>query len=119
MNNERRQRINRVSTDLSKYQGELQALFVKISEAITDYNDKLEEIRDNITGEVEGIRDDEQEAFDGMPEGLQASERGEKATEAINNLESAISELESLEALEELQEKELDECLGYLEEAAT
>lgn len=52
--------------------------------------------------EISAIRDDEQEAFDNMPEGLQSSERGERAQEAISNLESAA----------------LDDIISYLESAA-
>ncbi|WP_241178790.1 hypothetical protein [Serratia marcescens] len=36
---------------------------------------KIEQIK----GEVEDIRDEEQNAFDSMPEGLQQSERGQSA----------------------------------------
>lgn len=31
---------------------------------------------DNVRAELEAIRDEEQDAFDNMPEGLQQSERG-------------------------------------------
>jgi hypothetical protein len=33
--------------------------------------------------DLEGIRDEEQEAFDGMPEGLAQSETGERIQEAL------------------------------------
>ena len=42
---------------------------------------------------VEDLRDEEQEAFDNMPEGLQLSERGETMEEAIDNLDTAISDI--------------------------
>lgn len=45
---------------------------------------QLEDIRD----EIENILSEEQEAFDNMPEGFQESERGEKMQEAINYLEN-------------------------------
>ena len=38
---------------------------------------------------IEGVCDEESEAFDNLPEGLQESERGEKMEEAISNLEDA------------------------------
>ena len=44
---------------------------------------------------VTDVRDDEQEAFDNLPEGLQESERFSKMEEAIDGLEDAISSIES------------------------
>lgn len=45
--------------------------------------------------ELDTIHDDELTAFDGMPESLQNGEKGEKAQEAISNLEDAYSSLQS------------------------
>lgn len=59
---------------------------------------KLEELN----SEIEDIRSEEQDAFDNMPEGLQSSERGDQAQEAISNLESCS----------------LDDVIGYLYNAA-
>jgi len=52
---------------------------------------------------VEGVTQEESEAYENMPENLQYSERGELIQEAINNLEYA--------------DNCFDELLGYLEEA--
>lgn len=60
---------------------------------IANLRETLENIRDN---ELEGILDEEREAFDGMPESLQNSERGEMSQNAISNLENALAELESV-----------------------
>lgn len=46
---------------------------------------KLDELRE----EIEALRDEEQEAFDNLPESLQEGERGEAMNEAIENLDSA------------------------------
>lgn len=62
--------------------------------------EKLEELR----ADIEIILDEEQEAYDNMPEAFQDGERGETAKEAIDNLESAINDIES--------------ALYYLDEAA-
>jgi hypothetical protein len=43
---------------------------------------------------LETARDEEQEYYDNMPEGLQGSERGEAAEQAVSNLEDACSNLE-------------------------
>ena len=46
---------------------------------------------------IEEVLDEEQEAYDNMPEGLQASERGEAMQEAITNLEDANSSADEIE----------------------
>lgn len=67
MNNARRKRIQDVINELCKQQTRL-----------------------------EDIRDEEQEAFDNLPEGLQCSERGEAMEEAISELDDVITTLEGL-----------------------
>ncbi|GHV18128.1 hypothetical protein FACS1894169_14370 [Bacteroidia bacterium] len=57
---------------------------------------ELNEIRAELQGlmeRLEIIKDEEQESFDNMPEGLQYSERGEKAENAISNLEYAYDNI--------------------------
>lgn len=51
--------------------------------------------------ELEAIRDEEQEAYDNMPESLQTSQRGEAAESAIGEIDSALSSLE--EAINSLE----------------
>tara|TARA_B100000161_G_C33459165_1_gene372688 strand:+ start:131 stop:364 length:234 start_codon:yes stop_codon:yes gene_type:complete len=46
---------------------------------------------------IEEVLDEEQEAYDNMPEGLQTSERGEAMQEAITNLEDANSSVDEIE----------------------
>lgn len=69
-------------------------------------NDRRNRIRklisqlEEINSEINEILSEEQDAFDNMPEGLQSSERGDLAQEAISNLENAnlddiISSLEN------------------------
>lgn len=52
---------------------------------------------------IENVLDEEQEAYDNMPEGLHESERGETMAEAIDALECAITSC--------------DEVEGYLQDA--
>ena len=68
----------------------------RIEEALV----KLEEIKDEVTA----IYEEEQEAFDNMPEGLQSSEKGDAMqsatvalSEAESDLDSAISQLQEIE----------------------
>ena len=67
---------------------------------IADVVERLEAAK----SDLEMIRDEEQDAFDNMPEGLQGSERGEMMEEAIGHLEEAVDSLET--ALDELEEIE-------------
>ena len=68
--------------------------------AIQKVIDELEEMK--VT--IEDLRDEEQqEAFDNMPESLQDSERGQASQQAYDNLESSINYFEEL--------------VGYLESA--
>ena len=60
---------------------------------------KLEDIKEDI----DFIKDEEQEYYDNMPESIQAGERGDKAQEAIDNLESTLDYL--------------NDVTGFLEEA--
>lgn len=51
---------------------------------------KLEEARDTI----ESLKDEEQDAYDNLPEGVQSGERGDTMIEAIDNLDCAVSSIE-------------------------
>ena len=66
--------------------------------AIAEVRDILESANSNL----EVIRDEEQESFDNLPEGIQVSERGEKMSECIEYLEEAIENLgEAIDNLDE------------------
>ena len=57
----------------------------------------LEEINETIGGllaQVEELIEQENEAYDNLPESIQNSERGESMQTAINNMESLQSSLE-------------------------
>lgn len=57
---------------------------------------------EELKAQLESVRDDEQDAFDNMPESLQESERGETMQEAIDNMEYAIDNLD--DAIDNLNE---------------
>ena len=66
--------------------------------AISDIYDKLIDIQSNL----ECIRDEEQEAFDNLPESIQYSERGERMEEYISSLEEALDYVDyAVESLDE------------------
>ena len=59
--------------------------------------DALIERIDDLMSDLDLIREEEQEAYDNLPESIQDSERGETMYNAIDNLESAASYLEDIE----------------------
>ena len=52
--------------------------------------------------QIEEVKDEEQERYDNLPEGLQNAERGEQMQENADNLEEFIGYLEEVDALEEM-----------------
>lgn len=56
---------------------------------------KIAEKLDDLKFEFEALKDEEQEAFDNMPEGIQSSERGEAMETIIYNMEEVLESLES------------------------
>lgn len=70
-----------------------------------DRRKRIQDVKDqllNLLTEIEEIKDEEQEAYDNLPESLQEGGKGEKMSEAIDNLDSAYSSLEEVaEYLEE------------------
>ena len=61
--------------------------------------------------DVESIKDEEEEVYENMPEGLQGSEQGERIQEAVDALNEAHSALETLM-------DSIEEIVGHLEAAA-
>lgn len=61
---------------------------------------KLQEQIEELRMALEEVLEEEQEAFDNMPENLQYSEKGERAEGCISALEDAVSNLE--EAVENI-----------------
>lgn len=47
--------------------------------------------------QIEGIKDEEQEALDNMPEGLQQTERSDRMQTAIDTMDEAISAIEDVQ----------------------
>ena len=69
--------------------------------------EEMDALKEQIQEELEAVLDEEQEAFDNMPESLQESERGERIQECIEYLETAVetfAEFYSEEAIEALEE---------------
>lgn len=52
---------------------------------------------DEAIATIQDIQDEEQEAFDNMPEGLQCSARGESMMEAIEKMDSFIEAITTIQ----------------------
>lgn len=68
-----------------------------INSIINDLIDKFEDLKSEAIDQLSEIRDEEQEAYDNLPEALQYSERGENMQDCIDALESFMSDLEDME----------------------
>lgn len=70
----------------------------------------LEALRLEIKEELEAVMDEEQEAFDNLPESLQESERGQQMQEYVDALESAVDDLEEID-LDSIRDQ-IDDIIG-------
>lgn len=61
--------------------------------AIERIKNQLSELRDDL----DSLKDEEQDAFDNMPESLQQSERGQLSEAAIEALDNAVSQFDEIE----------------------
>lgn len=70
---------------------------------------KLQEIDiESLASEIRNLADEEQAAFDNMPESLQQSDRGQQSEAAADALSEAAEALEGFD---------INEIVGYLETA--
>lgn len=66
---------------------------------------KLKNVIDNLNtalSSIEEIKDEEQDSYDNLPEGIQDGERGDQMQENIDNLDTAYNDLDDV--ITELQE---------------
>lgn len=77
--------------------------------AILPQLEELKTMIENVTGDLGAIRDEEQEAFDNMPESLQDSDRGQTMQEYIDTMEGVLDALGDLD---------LDDLYSHVEEIA-
>ena len=62
------------------------------------------ELLDEVYSMIEDVKNEEEEAYDNMPESLQYSERADTMQEAIDGLEEVLSDLENVkDEIEEIE----------------
>ena len=67
--------------------------------------DKILATLNQVTKDLELVRDEESDAFDNLGDSLQQTERGQMMEQAVDNLDSAIDSLyEAIYSIEEAQE---------------
>jgi hypothetical protein len=79
-----------------------------IEDASVDCFDDFETLKDDITSQVDELRDETQSSLDNMPESLQYSPTGELLQERIDALEGIESEIDCIEEYD-FDEDEFDE----------
>jgi hypothetical protein len=60
----------------------------------------------DISGDIEAIRDEEQDKYDNMPESLQSGDKGERMNEGIEHLTSLLDAIESFDIESHLSDLE-------------
>lgn len=103
MNNVRRNKIHKLIKELEKLETSFDSLLLS-----------------NCISTLEDIKNDEEEAFDNMPEGLQCSSRGMDSEAAIENLDEALEYLEEISEIEDIEEikTNIGMAIDCLEDAA-
>lgn len=102
---------------------QLSDLSTLISGLISDLNNEdvswpdTKKVIDDHHSTAEGIRDDEQEYLDNMPESLSSGEKGETAQNAIDAIERAMDKLESASTAADDESPDLEEITNELQEA--
>lgn len=114
MNNARRKTLEDIRKTLEAVN--IEEIKQKIADALSGID--LESAK----GEIEAVRDEEQEYKDNMPENMQQGEKGERADAAISALEEAISVLEDaagkIEEIENgLNEFSIEDIVANIETA--
>ena len=75
--------------------------------AIIEKLEQLDALRQEVQEMLEAVRDEETEALENMPEGLQESDRGQQMQEYIDNMDGTVDDLDMMDiqaAIDQLQE---------------
>jgi len=130
MNEKRRGALKDVLKKIDDFRGkqgeEYKALQKKLEEVEHELEELLGEVQTEVqewVDEINGIKEEEEEALDNMPDGLKEGEKGERAQAAIEAMGTAIDALEEIVNLsfDEVRDGEgldkLDEAEGGVQEA--
>jgi hypothetical protein len=77
----------------------INAMVEALNEAISDFKETFADI----ATAIEELKDEEQEKFDNMPEGLQNGERGQAIEATVNQLETALDAANNVSEIEDFE----------------
>jgi len=81
-------------------------------EALKSRIEELKTLRDDLVSDIESVRNDEQGAYDNLPESLQQGEQGQDMEAAISSMEEATGALEGIDL-----DIDLDDVVRSLDDA--
>lgn len=117
MNNQTRKRIDAVIADIeaaASIRSDIEYLIDQVNRKISEYRD----VFDDAKRSIEEIRDEEQDKFDNLSQGLQQAEVGQNLENTVQVLNDAIYACESAEEIEDCQfDFDADETVNLLDEA--
>jgi hypothetical protein len=109
VNNSRRKEIRKILVGVEKLKDELDLHAAEEQTGDEGSKELLKSREENwvsqvedLHSEAESVRDDEQEFYDNMPDGLRSGDRGSASEAAIEKLEAAIQDLDELRNVEEV-----------------
>jgi hypothetical protein len=135
VNEDRRKRLTAIaealsslSVDATDIEGEIDAIIDYANEHWADVLTLLSKLRAKareLYTLVEAIKDEEQEALEGLPESLQSSDKADTMSAAVDSLDSALRSLDDIVSLDldefievpNIDTSSLSEALTNLEEA--
>ena len=114
MNNKRRKALYSAINEIERVIGEIESQSSEIinnEESRASFSEKINDIAED----VYDVLDDEQFAYDNLPENFQYSDRGETMYDNIDALESCQSDIE--DAAFEIEKGNLDKAVQLLKSA--
>ena len=102
MNNDTRKRIDIIMKDIensASVRDKIIAAIEELNSMISDYKETFADVRTM----VEEIRDEEQEKFDNLSEGLQASEKGQTLEATVSALDEALTAIDPIDEIEDFE----------------
>jgi hypothetical protein len=81
----------------SEFWGTYYAIQEDVNDAAPQSTEDVETRRDDIVSQLESLRDETDEKFNNMPDGLQQGDTGQMLEERVSGLEEVISELENVD----------------------
>jgi chromosome segregation ATPase len=116
MNSDRRKRLDVIMTDLEKLNGvwdEIQHQYEELSSKVEEFSGGIADAKQML----EGVKDEEYDAFENLSEGLQQGDRGRAMSAAIGEMEDALGMLDDMNVELELPDPDIDSVITALDSA--